>query len=72
MGNLKKRNSFRYYDPVNKRWLYGNAAYLKITSEAGGADAFVADIARIAIEVATPTIVAQTIEKYSRPNLKVI
>ena len=60
------KNSFKYFDAVNGRILQGNAALLKIVSEAGGADAFVEGIASKAILTATPIVVAEIFKKIGK------
>lgn len=60
------KNSFKYFDAVNGRILHGNAAFLKIVSEAGGADAFVEGIASKAIIAATPIVVAEIFKKIGK------
>ncbi len=54
--------SLKYFD--GKKMLHGTAALLKISSEIGGPDAFIHDIATKAVKVA--------IEEYNRPNLKAV
>ena len=75
MGSNK--NSFKVYDNKNQRWLHGNAAFLRVTSDAGGADAFVRDIAERAIAEraiarATPIIVDEVLKSYNQPKLRVV
>lgn len=70
MGSNK--NSFKVYDNKNQRWLHGNAAFLRVTSDAGGADAFVRDIAERAIARATPIIVDEVLKSYNQPKLRVV
>lgn len=71
MGKRKK-NSFKVFDNEKQRWLHGNAAFLRIASNAGGADAFVKDIANKAIAKATPIIVEEVLKSYSQPKLKIV
>lgn len=69
----KKKCSLRVHN--GKRWLYGNAAVLyDISHNYDGYDNFVQSISemagRHAIEVATPIIVRETLEKVTMPKLR--
>lgn len=68
----KNKNSFKVYDNPNQRWLHGNAAFLRVASDAGGADAFVSDIAKRAIAIATPIVVDEVIKSYTQPKLRMV
>lgn len=69
----KKKCSLRVYN--GERWLYGNAAVLyDMSHNYEGYDDFVQSIAemagRHALEVATPIIVRDTLEKVTGPKLR--
>lgn len=69
----KKKCSLRVHN--GERWLYGNAAVLyDLSHNYEGYDDFVQSIAvmagRRALEVATPIIVSETLEKVTGPRLR--
>lgn len=63
---MRNSCSFKYYD--GKKTLHGTAAFLKISSENGGIDKFIEDIAADAAKQAVKTV----IKNQSKPNLKVL
>lgn len=64
--NMGNSCSFKYYD--GKKTLHGTAAFLKISSENGGIDQFIEDIATEAAKQA----VKVAIKEQRKPKLKVV
>lgn len=61
-------NSYKYYNPVKKKWVHGNAALLHVISEDGGLEAHYDKIVRRSIS----NLIDEMNDEMARPRLRVI
>ena len=61
-------NSYKYYNPVKKKWVHGNAALLHVISEDGGLEAHYGKVVRRSIR----DLIDEVNQEMARPRLRVV